>query len=454
MTRRSVLLLIALLTFFGTPLQVFAIAPGSVTGTQAQAQADGSIRVQWNPAAGDIMAYRIYFSQKSILENDGYYDDVETSGGQATSYVLTGVPQNFTSVYVSVLAVNAQGEESPYFTEEVRVDRAPTQVSSPAPVSSSSAMTQEMPASSSAASTVASTLHLLSAQALSATRVGLTFSAQPVIDAAQAPSAFSIIDAQGIALPIEQLTIEGNNVAVQTMRQAAGVVYQMRLTEPLAGEGGLSLDSIDRTAFFTGHSTGLTPEEAQARAPALQQQQNASSQQQPVLPELNQQQTGGLPDVVNFRLNATPQSNQLFKITAQWEYDPATPEGAFIVVRQSRDGGRTFSAPEFLPGNLDGVEIPNVTPQYFGLAVYVADAEGHSSPGVLRSIFAWNTPEPVPAASVTQPASSSASSLSTLTPPSTPKAKSLSQTGAGAMTGLAALGAFIGWRKTRKMKKA
>lgn len=451
MTRRSTLLLMALLLFFGAPLHVYAIAPGTVTGTQAQAQEDGTISVQWNPAAGDIVAYRIYFSQKSILENDGYYDDVETAAGQATNYVLTGVPPSFTSVYVSVMAVNTQGEESPYFTEEVRVDRTAAQVPPPVPESSSSAMSVGMPASSSAASAVASTLHLLSAQALSATRVGLTFSAQPVIDAALAPSAFSIIDAQGIALPIEQLTIEGQNVSVQTMRQAAGVVYQMRLTEPLIGEGGLPLDPIDRTAFFTGHSTGLTPEEAQARAPALQQQ--TASSQQSVPPGLNQQQTGGLPDVVNFRLDASPQTNQLFKITAQWEYDPATPEGAFIVVRQSRDGGRTFSTPEFLPGNLDGVEIPNVTPQYFGLAVYVADAEGHSSPGVLRSIFAWNTPEPVPAASVTPPASSSVSSLSAVTPPSTPKAKSLSQTGAGAMTGLAALGAFIGWRKARKMKK-
>lgn len=449
MTRRFAFLAMTVFVFFGAPLHVYAAAPGSVTGLQAQAQSDGTIAVQWTLAQGDIAAYRVYYSQKSILENDGYYDDVETAMGPVSSHVLTTVPPNFTTVYVSVLALSADGEESPFFTEEVKVDRAPAQVSSPAPVSSSSAQSSAPSVQQPSSSVPA--LHLLSAQSLSATRVGLVFSATPVIDPALAPSAFSIVDAQGTTLPIEQLTIEGKNAVLQTMRQAAGVVYQVRLTEPLMGEGGLPLDPIDRNAFFTGHATGLTPEEAAARAPALQQQSSAAQQQpqQPVLP----QQTGGLPDVVNFRLSAAPQKNQLFTVTAQWEYDPATPADAFIVVRQSRDGGKTFSTPEFLPGNLDGVQIPNVTPQNFGLVVYVADAEGHSSPGVFRSIFTWNTPQ-APTASVTPPqSSSSVSSQPSTVAPSTPKAKRLTQTGAGIMVGIAGVGALIGLRRVRKTAK-
>ncbi|MDD5041107.1 MAG: hypothetical protein PHX87_00285 [Candidatus Peribacteraceae bacterium] len=446
---RSTFFAFALLCSLGAPLCALAEAPGSVTGLQAQAQADGSILVQWTPLEDAISVYRVYFSQKSILENNGYYDDVETTDGSTSNHTLRSVPQNFPTVYMSVMAVNAQGEESPFFTEEVRVDRMPA---------SSSVNTQSVSSTIPQSSSTAASLHLLSTQALSATRVGLMFSATPVIDPAQAPSAFSIIDAQGQPLPIEQLTIEGGNATVQTVRQTAGVVYQIRLTEPLAGEGGLTLDQIDRTAFFTGHSTGLSPAEAAARTVPTQQQTTPTQQQQaPALPGMAQQQPGSLPDIVNFRLEASPQNNQLFTVTGQWEYDPATPEGAFLVVRQSRDGGRTFNAPEFLPGNLDGVQIPNVTPQNFGLMVYVADADGHSSPGVFRSIFAWNTPQPAPAptASVAPSSSSSqaVSSASALTAPETPKAKRLTQTGAGAMFGLAAFGAFVGWKRSRKVKR-
>ncbi|MFH0851917.1 MAG: hypothetical protein V1876_04180 [Candidatus Peregrinibacteria bacterium] len=450
MKSRLSLLTFIFLGFLGIPLLAYAEAPGTVVGVQAQAQADGSILVQWTPVLGDIAAYRIYFSQKSILENNGYYDDVETTDGPAANHVLRSVPQSFPTVYVGVMAVNAQGEESPYFMEEVRVDRAVTQTASSASAFSSNTQAPVSSFSSPAtqASSTALSLHLLSVQALSATHISLVFSAVPVINPAQAPAAFSIIDAQGTPLPIEQLTIEGRNVTVQTIRQAAGTIYQMRLTEPLVGEGGLPLDRIDRTAFFTGHSMGLSAEEEAARTPMLQQQT--------ILPPgMGQSQPGSLPDVMNLRLDAGPQANQLFTVTGRWEYDPATPEGAFVVVRQSRDGGRTFGTPEFLPGNLDGVQIPNVTPQNFGLIVYIADAEGHSSPGVFRSIFTWNTPQmvaPTAAVATSSASSKAVSSASALTAPETPKAKHLTQTGAGAMLGLAALGALVGWKKTRKTK--
>lgn len=465
--RRSTLCAFTLLCALLAPLSLRAEAPKSVTGLEARLQDDGSILVEWAPNTEEsVTSYRVYFSQKSILENNGYYDDVETTEGPATSRVLNSVPESFQTVFVSVMAVNAQGEESPYFTEEVRVDRGPrlqqpaassSQTSEPATASSSSAPQAPAPSSSSLQSAPkssgAATLRLLSAQAISKTRVGLLFSATPVIDPILAPSAFAIIDAQGAALPIEQLTIEGKAVTVQTAPQTAGAVYQMRLTEPLAGEGGMALDTVDRVAFFAGHSTGLSPEEAQARAT----QQQAGQQQQPAtaIPG-SVPLAGSLPDVVNFRLSASPQPNKLFKVTGQWTVDPSTPEGTFIVVRQSRDGGRTFSQPEFLPGNLDGVVIPNVTQENFGLAVYIADAEGHSSPGVFKAIFTWNTPQIAPpvSATVTPVASSarSASSASSVitSPPS--QAKNLSQSGAGAVCGIAAFGALAGWRRMRKAK--
>lgn len=451
--KHPVLLTLAFFSALALPSVLFAAEPPSVTGISAEAGQDGSIKVRWTAVQGGIVSYRVYYSQKSILENNGYYDDVETTTGPVTEYVLRSVPASLQTVYVAVMAVNTLGEESGFFIEETHVTRSVTSVPSTPAVSSKPATVSSPPPAATSQPT-GGTLHLLSAQALSATRVGLLFSAVPVIDPTQAPTAFGIVDSQGTPLAIEQMTIDDKTVTIQTVRQTANFVYQVRLSEPLKGEGDLPLDSLDRTTFFTGHQTGLSPQEAQASSITMQTPPPAGTpqQQQTV-------QAGSLPDVLNFRLEASPQVNRLFTIIGQWEYDPATPEGTFVVIRQSRDGGRSFGAPEYLPRDIDGVRIPDVTPENFGLAVYVVDAGGRFSTGLFRSVFGWNTPviaQPQVAAAVTPAAVSSQKSsqaASSTIAPSTPKAKRLTQTGAGAMLGLAALGAFVGWRKSRKTKE-
>lgn len=463
--KRSSLLTLALFSALVMPGVLLAAEPPSVISINAEAEQDGSIRVRWTAAQGNIASYRVYYSQKSILENNGYYDDVETTTGPVTEHILRSVPASLPTIFVAVMAVNTQGEESGFFIEETHVTRsvtnvpsdvppAPTTSSKPTAVSSPPVAVSSQPTGGTLQPPSGQALHLLSAQALSDTRVELLFSATPVIDPAQAPMAFNIVDSQGAPLAIEQLTIDGETVTIQTVRQTANSVYQVRLSEPLKGAGNLPLDSLDRTTFFTGHATGLSPQAAQASSAAMQTPPPAGTpQQQPTV------QASSFPDVLNFRLEASPQVNRLFTIIGRWEYDPSTPASAFVVVRQSRDGGRSFGTPEFLTRDTDGVRIGDVTPENFGLAVYVADAEGRSSPGVFRSVFGWNTPAiaqpPVTATVAPMTASSQKSSqaASNVTAPPTPKAKRLSQTGAGAMLGLAALGAFVGWRKSRKTKE-
>jgi len=465
--KRPTLLTVALLAALALPWTTLAEPPASVTQLSAQFQTDGSIKVSWAAVTGDVQAYRVYYSQKSILENNGYYDDVEMVVGTTTSATLRSVPSSFPEVFIGIMAVNGTGEESGFFIEEVRVKRPASSLpaSKPStPLSDSSASLSSLPSQilqtsslssvSSSPSVSASTLRLLSAEPLSATRVGLAFSTTPIIEASQAPQAFSIIDPSGNSLPIEQLTIDGKSAIVQTARQGAGMVYQIRLSEPLMGEGSLPLDPLDRTSFFMGHSTGLTAVEAQNQV--QQNQPEPVPTPAPAPPSV--QQTFSLPDVMNFTLKASPQPNQLFTMIGQWGYDPDTPEDAFLVVRQSRDGGRTFGKTEYLPRTVDGVRIPDVKPENFGIVVYVVDAAGGSSQGVFKSVFAWNTPVVVPktAASVlpkVQAPPPSSQKTATLSP-ETPKAKRLTQTGAaGTLSALVLVGGAFGWKRARRSKK-
>lgn len=449
--QRSSLFALAFLAAMALPTITYAEPPPSVSELSAQPGQDGSILVSWQLGGEDTKSYRVYYSQKSILENEGYYDDVETTEGPVASIVLQSVPAAWPTVYVAVMAVNGEGEESAFFAEEVKMERAPSVPETelappPPPLESDSAPSTPAEPNPLAEPDVPlaplppAALRLLSAEALSATSVRLTFSHEPRIEPSLAPQAFAVEDGTGHPLSIEQLTIEGPTVTVQTVRQTAGTVYRVILSEPLTGEGDLPLDPIDRTAFFTGHATGLVASELPAQMP-----------QPPTA-----QQAFALPDIVNFTLTATPQSNKLFTIIGQWEYDPSTPEDAFLVVRQSRDGGRTFGPSEYLPRTMDGVRIPDVTPESFGLSVTVADASGESSPGVLKSVFAWNAPVIAPPiAPIAQPTASTvnvAAPKALLTPPQTPKAKNLSQTGVGTMSTLALLGAAMGWKRARRAK--
>src|SRR5947207_883587 len=97
------------------PLLVLA-APASVTGIKADLQ-NGKVHVSWQPLPGnDIETYRIFFGHASILDSGGEYDDFENAPGNVSEFVLPTQPAG-DQVYVSILAVNAQGEESAAFSE-------------------------------------------------------------------------------------------------------------------------------------------------------------------------------------------------------------------------------------------------------------------------------------------------------------------------------------------------
>lgn len=405
------------------PLSAHAVAPASVTGIAAEVQEDGSVKVRWSPLLdATVTAYRIYLSQKSILENEGAYDDFETTSGPVSEHILTEIDRSLPMVYVSVMAVGAAGEESTYFVEEASVALPPSSSESSAASSSSEESSSE---SSSEEPVPAVTLHLLSAKALSPTQVALEFSSVPLTSSD--PQALIIKDPMGTELFVTQVTPEGATLVLETNVQAMGVVYEVRLNDSITGENGLTLDTIDRSAFFSGHATGTI---ADATSSA-----------------------DGMPgDVTNFTLQSTPQADGRYLITAQWQLAAGAPPPAAFIVRQSRDGGKTFGDAESLPSSVAGATIPDVTPEDFGLAVYVMDARNRLSGGVFQSIS--------PPTGITQTAGTPASVITTpiaqvTSPGQTPPQKTpLSQTGAGfglIVTALA--GGLLGWRKMRAKKE-
>ncbi|MDD5751160.1 MAG: hypothetical protein PHS73_01410 [Candidatus Peribacteraceae bacterium] len=421
------------------PMAAHAVAPGHVTGITAEVQPDRSILIRWQPVADpDVASYRMYMSRLSILENNGEYDDFETTDGPVTEYLLSEYDRTLPEFFVAVLAVNSTGEESAYFVEEVKVTPPPAEVSSAS--SAESSQPESSSVSSESASSESSimspppepvplpaesgTLRLLAARAVSATRVSLEFSDLPTINPSTAAMVFAIRDPMGAPLPIEQMTQEGLALALQTARQSAGVVYEVRLSDPLTSDNGLPLDPVDRTAFFSGHPTGITTTTATG---------------------VTVSGTGGQ-DITNFTLTSVPQGDGRFTISARWSFAGTPP--ASVVVRQSRDGGRTFGTPEMLAGPVEGAEIPNVSAQEYGLAVYTVDAEGRASRGVFLSI------DPVSGAITKGTVRSDSTVTAQVTSSITPaKRTPLSQTGSGAgMAVLLAVGGILGWKRMRKIQ--
>jgi len=292
-------------------------------------------------------------------------------------------------------------------------------------------------------------LHLLSAGATSHNEVVLIFSGFPFIQPMAAPQAFHIIDRFGSALRIMSMTIEGVEITIQTEMQSRDTEYQVRVTEPLQGYPNLPLDTLNRTAFFEGHPTGLAATVAPAPTRTLPTG--------PVLP-------GQARDVIRLRLTAAAQADGKYLVTGNWQYDMSAGDLAYYIVRQSLDRGRTFGDPQMLPGNVAGVQLPGVMPGEFGLFVNTVNIYGNVSRGVFDTITLPGpggvVPPPVALQPQVQPpmqpqaATVTAAQIAALLqpPPATRPTppKDLAQTGAGiVIASITLVGGLLGWRRTR-----
>jgi hypothetical protein len=452
------------------PGVALAISPPSVTGLEV-ALTDEGIELSWDEPEEetDIVQYKVYYSNESILENEGAWTGSGETVGNENRFLFEGlIPGQKT--YAAATAVNAAGEESEFIEEEISfvfdgsleatpaIELEPTvgntEVGSAAtdfiildegsPVtvdpddlgSSLEVIESEATNDPDVGALFQGTLKLLSARAISPTRVSLTFSHFIEISDNDAPQAFRILDSAGDVLGINTLTIDQADVILETEEQQANVVYEVSVFDPLRGVPGLALDSISRQTFFRGHSGGLEASVGGAESADL-------------FPS----------DVSNMVLQAEQTSDGLYHVEATWQI--ATMPAGYIV-RQTRDGGRTFSPASRLPGDYGGVELDGVMPGRFGVFVQTFGGQGYVSPGVLVNVdlpVENHSRQPIvarPDGSIpTAPVDEEHIPEQEWPeyPIDTETEGDLSESGAGLIAGLAAAGAFAGWKRSRRAKK-
>ncbi len=385
-----------------TPIVVAAAAPSSVTGIKAELQ-NGKVFVSWTPINDpSITAYHVFYSHASILGSNGLYDDYDSVEGSVNSYTIPNTPQAQT-LYVSVMAENAAGEESPYFAEEANVQLSDKPVASSAPavipsssasskaaVSAMSMMSVMPPASSAPAQQTDAQLQLLSVRTLSATGVELTFSHAVSIDPSAATKAFTIETGSGDALTLTRLTTLGNIVHIDTLPQERGTVYVLILGQGITGINPdtattIPLDPAQAPMLFIGDPSGIAPHTSPAKS-------SSSSVSSATLPL----HTG---DVLLLTLRATPEKKGFYTINAAWSSDRDGTITGFQI-SQTTDKGRTYSQPNSIPASAQSISIPHVPAGNFGLLVRAVYADGTLSKGILKTVALANTGTVPPVGSV------------------------------------------------------
>lgn len=438
MTFRTRLALSAALLVF--PFAAAASAPAAVTGIKAWEE-NGAVHVSWDKLPDDqnIAYYRIFFAAQSILGNNGVYDDFDIAQAGKTEHTLQGLPAAPT-LYFSVLAVNAGGEESPFFAEEAKVDRgamgaepAPQAPQAPESQPAEPTAPMNMPAMPTLPTQPANNvelpagegmLSLLSAESLSSTGVVLTFSAEVTIAEVDAPSAFTIVDGSGTTLRITRLLIQGNAVTLHTVPQDPTKIYQVRVQKVTGRSADGTVLTLDPTqgmvlfAPFAGATEPTTPTSAT-----------------PPLPPV-------VRDVTNLQLRAQSDGMGRYVVEATWDA-PADPAAiAQYWAAQTIDHGRTFSQPLALPPAATTVRIPGVPAGEFGILIRTVATNGQASQGVVSYLqLGQGTSPAVPqwTANVTTPGSSDSG---------------LPQSGIGMTAAIGIAGAALGTVIMRRRKVA
>lgn len=410
-----------------TPFAMAFAAPANVTGIQGSVR-DGKAHVQWQQPAGEQPAmYRLFYSRLSILQQNGLYDDFETVPGDATEYTFESLPYVTDKLFVSVLAVDANGEESPLFVEEARIDlnTAGTASSAPAVQASSAAQSTQ---------TVAGAQQMLSAAAQSATGVLVSFSLDVQMDTRLAADAFSIKDASGSVLRITKLVIQGKDVLLHTVPQQKGKVYRLHVSNIVKGKTAqgqaTELDKDQNDILFMGHETGLTMG-VSSSAQTVVSSAISSVAQSSVASAMPSE----IGDVRSLNVRGQRQGNA-YSIDVTW-LPPSTQNIREYRIAQTRDGGKTFDTPRTVPATTLGLKISGVPAGNYAVLVQAVGQDGTLSRGVMGTLRL--------------PAISGGSNLGgNVIGGGKGKGKGLSDTGIATTLPILLSGAAAGWQITRR----
>ena len=332
-------------------------AAGPVTGLRASFD-NGQVHVSWNAAQdpSSVTYYRIYYSQKSILKNAGAYDDFETTSGTRTDFILTKIPRGATQLFLSVLPVGSDGQETGTFTDEVEVDLGGTPALTPS----------------------ADSMQLLDAAGLSATGVVLTFSLPVTVDLTKTKDVVEIKDASGTTLAIMRMTIDGPRVQLDTAPQTAGTVYTVRIFASVLGtapSGNVAIDPGHAVLAFAASKDALP---ASVSTVSAQVADGTVHAQEPA--------PAGTPDIVHVDLRAFVQDNGLYTVVAAWDIAGNAAGIDALRIRQSSDGGATYGDEQAVAASARFLRFQNVAPGQFGIELKAAGKNGFVSAGTSGSM--------------------------------------------------------------------
>lgn len=436
------------------PAMAMAAPPPPASGVSAVAE-DGGVRVRWDYVEGQTRAH-IYWSYISILENGGEYDDFAVMEGPSTEYLID-VPPAVDTLYVAIILENADGEESPFFTEEASIELGTAQNADSASSASQDVSSQQASASSawssqaessmsddiwdplssaasvsSAAVSTSSALpndgkfHMLTAEAVSPNQVVLTFSHPVVMNVSEAARAFTVATLDGRQLALTRLELLAERVTLATDTQERGVTYVVTASSVVQGvqaigaqQVAVAFPSLVESATFTGNAFG----------------------KEPLVPTAAK----------GFSLQAIAIGGGLYRIETQLTEIPHDGIARYDVY-QSLDGGRTFSGPQSVEAAVPSIRVDGVAAGAFVMTLQPIALDGTPRSPLTASVtLGSGTPTPVVTSSssakaVSSAKSSSSSSGTTTRPPST----SLPGSGAGIVS---LLGAGSAWTMIRVRRR-
>ncbi|MDD3896318.1 MAG: fibronectin type III domain-containing protein [Candidatus Peribacteraceae bacterium] len=421
-----------------------AAQPPGITGLRAEIQDDSRAVLRWDPVAGDIAYYRVYYSTTSILEHRGEYDDFDQTAGPLPEYTLEGILPG-EDLYVAVMAVNVAGEESEFFSEEVRISdvgNAASSIPSALPIQEPAAEEED------GTETAPRPLELLSVTAVSPTEIRLTLSEPLQIRTKNAQSAFVIRQTEGGQLEILSVTVDGTTIVLTTNEQMPGAVYELRVADTLTKQTGLYIDAASRVSLFAGYSSAGENPVAASSAPSFATSTGSTPLQEGILPS-----DSAVPNIRGLVLQTIQTADGLYSVKAEWDPASVSSQIVFLVIGQSFDKGATIVYPHLVPANALSATVAGVPAGMFGVFVQAMDAQGRVAPGVFESVLLGAEALPqvasAPTAQIapveTLPVLSSQEVIPALQP------ERLPQSGTAVLLGLfAVMGATLGWRKLKR----
>lgn len=377
MTFKQTLSLTTLALSVCTSVAMAAALPANVKSVQATIGGE-EMTVLWTPVPG-AFSYRVYYSHESILGNGGNYDDsIETPDSQ-TMYVFPSVPLTSDTIYVGVLAVDKEGNESEGFEVEASVQvpaLASSSSSSVAPVTSSSqsntSSAPTMPTGENPTST-AEPMGIKSVAPISETGVLVTFSKDVDARGVQG-EIFLITTLSGTMLQAVKMEVNGADILLTTEVMPPDTEYILGLISTVPAVDGTNATPTEPQVHFTtqAKSSSSTPSENYGRNPNIPGPPgNTPTGNQTHVPT----------DPAHLGLSAVLRNDGTYNVIARWS---PSPDAATYSLYTSKNYG-PYAWNSAVEQSKTSVQYSGVMPGTFGVKVASVRANVES-PGIEKVI--------------------------------------------------------------------